>query len=375
MEEEKKSETAADLQRQREARVEELLARYGGNNVGYLKDRGTNKVSLVLVDGTTIPILDGDPGFPILGHRFSDLILQKISTGLEVEAIKRGFREENYQRVVELQARLAALSDSGKSESRFGPFDLRVYAWGVQTHPNYYTSGREWIRRSHAIKLPCLDRGEMEEEFGWEEEQIKKLEHKVWQLIEALTAKKKAAWERFWELVKPGIVVHVTGNEDWVTETERYLREKPDDLFRTITLGGAEIEFLDGKDAQEAFKLALESGAYLPWHHKLGEEWRDLAKREGWPYKLSKAAEQILTGNSKPVWTEDVTADRHHMFGKGIGALYTKRILVPTCAGMDCLSVRHVELLGDMAAKLGVDFAESKQELMKMVREFMNRYD
>jgi hypothetical protein len=80
---------------------------------------------------------------------------------------------------------------------------------------------------------------------------------------------------------------------------------------------GQSISFPTAENAKEAKTWALENGAFLPYHHALGEKFRDRAKSENWDAEKSKIAQAILEGAIPEVKTYSYRTKRPDRKGGG----------------------------------------------------------
>jgi hypothetical protein len=197
----------------------------------------------------------------------------------KLETEIRDFRNNNLQRVINLN-NLALKNNVRK---------ISPQNWEGWEAGQFSQNQSEYYALSHSLYFDRI--------YKWTELDINELEEKVKKAVEEVNTKNEDAFEELKKKKIAGASVKIKWSE--------------------LVVDGQSISFPTAENAKEAKTWALENGAFLPYHHALGEKFRDRAKSENWDAEKSKIAQAILEGAIPEVKTYSYRTKRPDRKGGG----------------------------------------------------------
>lgn len=208
----------------------------------------------------------------------------------KLETQIRDFRNNNLQRVIDLNNLALKNKERKISPQNWEGWEAGQYS---QNQSDYYAI-------SHSLYFDKV--------YKWTESDIDNLEKVVKEKISDIQLQQKESLEKLKSYPIQGSSV-IAKNAIWSSSEGSFPIR--------IEINGEAISFPTFEDAKEAETWALENGAFLPYHHALGEKFRDRAKSENWDERKSKIALVILQGAIPEVKTYSFRAKRPDRKGGG----------------------------------------------------------
>lgn len=206
--------------------------------------------------------------YDIIASSVSRPTAEEFRQALDAEVAIREFRNKNFEHIIELQKKL--------TDAHAG--SIIAYDWRGKEIGTAFQSPDYWLPLSHKLYFD----GDIE----WSEEGLRILDERAGEKIAKIATLEDGAMNELRKLPVSGASVKVEWN--------------------TLEVDGARITFPTSENAREAEVWALERGAYLSYHHNLGE-FRDRAKEEGWSQKESRVALAVLQGDLPYITVEKST--------------------------------------------------------------------
>lgn len=178
----------------------------------------------------------------------------------EKEAAVRNFRNAHWSGIVHLDDEVSRIT--GYHE--FWPLNWKG------SEVSLYCAKERKFSGIHSLRIH-----ESGIEVEWTGEGMRTLREE----LQKVTAKAKAKNHSAWDLL------------DGDSQLTTVSRER-----RKVSLGEEIFEFPSEKEAERFFKKALEKGAFLPRHWRVGEGWRETAKTEDWNERRCLISEAVLAG-------------------------------------------------------------------------------
>lgn len=219
----------------------------------------------------------------------------------KLESEIRDFRNNNLQRVIDLNN--LALKNK---ERKISPQN-----WEGREAGQYSQNQSDYYAISHSLYFDKV--------YKWTESDISNLEKVVKEKISDIQSQQKESLERLKSYPVQGSSV-IAKDAIWSSSKGSFSAR--------IEINGEVISFPTFEDAKEAETWALKNGAFLPYHHVLGEKFRDRAKSKNWDERKSKIALAILQGAIPEIRTYSFITKRPDRKGGGEGTASAEGLFI-----------------------------------------------
>ena len=208
-------------------------------------------------------------------------VLSLYGTSMNVEDIRRMLETERVQaplRSIEFIKKIGELQKQLRMAQLNG---IEYWGWGEHR----YGSAELYERPEEAVMVQSFNFGRIS--VGWSPEDYIRLEEVVRENIRNNSLQREKEMSVIRQMSFSGVAVQA---KPWEFGSKGSFPTR-------LEVDGKIIEFQTMESAKEAEKWALDNGAFLPYHHALGERLRDQAKREQWNESQSRVALKILNGS------------------------------------------------------------------------------